>query len=260
MISPCRFRAVEGSTTRTPEEFEATLRTYGSERAEEARAVRVGEKERSEAAAIVARYADLFTREQLDHLRQREDEERRRCRARAPPPASEVVRGRLARTRARPPPGRGAERAARDPRRVPRGGDALAQRAGQARRARRVRRARGAGRDPRRRDCDDERAASRRRPSRGEDARGAQRHRGSRRAVRRRQGHLAPAARRGAPRRQRARRGLLRGDAGAMARPHPRRRAPGEPVRLSRCLRAAAVAAQGRLLRRTGRPKCVSRR
>ena len=64
-----------GTTVRTPEEFEATLRTYGSERAEEARAVRVGEKERSEAAAIVARYADLFTREQLDHLREREDAE-----------------------------------------------------------------------------------------------------------------------------------------------------------------------------------------
>ena len=79
-----------------------------------------------------------------------------------------------------------------------------------------------------------------------------ERHRGSRRALRGRQGHLAPAARRGAPRRQRARRGLLRGDAGALARPHPRRRAPGEPVRLSRRLRAAAVAAQGRLLEGAG--------
>jgi hypothetical protein len=75
MISPYRFRAVEGSPIRTAEDFEATLRTYGSERAEEARAVRVGEKERSEAAAIVARYADLFTREQLDHLRRAEEEE-----------------------------------------------------------------------------------------------------------------------------------------------------------------------------------------
>jgi len=60
---------------RTPEDFEATLRTYATERAEESRAVRVGEKERSEAAAIVARYADLFTREQLDALRAAEDSE-----------------------------------------------------------------------------------------------------------------------------------------------------------------------------------------
>jgi len=64
------------STVRTPAEFEATLRTYSSERAEEARAVRVGEKERSEAAAIVARYADLFSREQLDALRKSEEAER----------------------------------------------------------------------------------------------------------------------------------------------------------------------------------------
>lgn len=61
---------------RTPAEFEAVLRSYASERAEEARAVRVGEKELSEAAAIVARYADLFTREQLDALRREEDSAR----------------------------------------------------------------------------------------------------------------------------------------------------------------------------------------
>ena len=35
--------------------------------------MRVGEKERSEAAAIVAKYADLFTRDQLDELRAAED-------------------------------------------------------------------------------------------------------------------------------------------------------------------------------------------
>jgi hypothetical protein len=67
---------VEAATVRAPEDFEATLRTYASERAEEGRAVRVGAKERSEAAAIVARYADLFTREQLDALRGAEDAER----------------------------------------------------------------------------------------------------------------------------------------------------------------------------------------
>jgi hypothetical protein len=64
------------AAVRSPADFEASLRAYASERAEEARAVRVGEKERSEAAAIVARYADLFTREQLDALRAAEDGER----------------------------------------------------------------------------------------------------------------------------------------------------------------------------------------
>ncbi len=45
-----------------------------AERSEEVRAVRVGEKEVSEQAAIVARYADLFTREQLEELRRLETE------------------------------------------------------------------------------------------------------------------------------------------------------------------------------------------
>ncbi len=49
-------------------EFERQLEQYGIERSEEARAVRVGEKETSDQAAIVARYADLFTREQLEEL------------------------------------------------------------------------------------------------------------------------------------------------------------------------------------------------
>jgi len=48
--------------------FEQRLDLYLQERSEEARAVRVGEKETSEQAAIVARYADLFTREQLAGL------------------------------------------------------------------------------------------------------------------------------------------------------------------------------------------------
>jgi hypothetical protein len=59
-------------TTATPTtsalEFESRLRRYVVERSEEARAVRVGEKETSEQAAIVARYSDLFTREQLAAL------------------------------------------------------------------------------------------------------------------------------------------------------------------------------------------------
>jgi hypothetical protein len=57
---------------RTPAEFEEELRRYLYERSEEGRAVRVGEKEVSEQAAIVARYADLFTREQLAALHEAE--------------------------------------------------------------------------------------------------------------------------------------------------------------------------------------------
>jgi hypothetical protein len=64
------------STTavRSPAEFEEHLQRYLFERSEEGRAVRVGEKEISEQAAIVARYSDLFSREQLRTLR---DEEQR---------------------------------------------------------------------------------------------------------------------------------------------------------------------------------------
>jgi hypothetical protein len=52
----------------TPDRFEERLARYLFERSEEARAVRVGEKETSEQAAIVARYEDLFTREQYAAL------------------------------------------------------------------------------------------------------------------------------------------------------------------------------------------------
>ncbi|HYY74831.1 MAG TPA: hypothetical protein VE644_00755, partial [Gaiellaceae bacterium] len=55
------------------DEFERRLARFLFERSEEARAVRVGEKETSEQAAIVARYADLFTREQHVALRGEED-------------------------------------------------------------------------------------------------------------------------------------------------------------------------------------------
>ena len=63
------------STTavRSPAEFEEQLQRYLFERSEEGRAVRVGEKEISEQAAIVARYADLFSRDQLRALREEED-------------------------------------------------------------------------------------------------------------------------------------------------------------------------------------------
>ena len=57
-----------------PADYESRLQRYLFERAEEGRAVRVGEKEVSERAAIVARYAELFTRDQLQALRQAEEE------------------------------------------------------------------------------------------------------------------------------------------------------------------------------------------
>jgi len=60
------------STVRTPAEFESRLASYLYERAEEGRAVRVGEKEVSEQAEIVRRYGDLFSRAQLDALREAE--------------------------------------------------------------------------------------------------------------------------------------------------------------------------------------------
>jgi hypothetical protein len=70
------------STTavRSPAEFEEQLQRYLYERSEEGRAVRVGEKEISEQAAIVARYADLFSRDQLQALHEEEgraDDEQR---------------------------------------------------------------------------------------------------------------------------------------------------------------------------------------
>ena len=60
------------AVVRTPAEFEERLRHYLYERSEEARAVRVGEKETSDQAAIVARYGDLFSREQVAALRDAE--------------------------------------------------------------------------------------------------------------------------------------------------------------------------------------------
>jgi hypothetical protein len=60
------------AVVRTPEDFEAGLARFVYERSEEARAVRVGEKETSEQAAIVERHADLFSREQHDALRKAE--------------------------------------------------------------------------------------------------------------------------------------------------------------------------------------------
>jgi hypothetical protein len=63
------------TTVRSAADYESRLQQYYIERAEEARAVRVGEKEVSEQAAIVARYRDLFTRPQIEALREAEDAE-----------------------------------------------------------------------------------------------------------------------------------------------------------------------------------------
>src|SRR5438874_5126045 len=63
------------TAVRTPAEYESQLRRYLFERSEEGRAVRVGEKEVSERAEIVARYSDLFTRAQLESLRDAEEVE-----------------------------------------------------------------------------------------------------------------------------------------------------------------------------------------
>jgi hypothetical protein len=70
------------AVVRTPDEFEHELARFLFERAEEGRAVRVGEKETSEQAAIVERYAELFTREQHDALRESEEEARGEARER----------------------------------------------------------------------------------------------------------------------------------------------------------------------------------
>jgi hypothetical protein len=56
-----------------PADYESRLQRYLFERSEEGRAVRVGEKEVSERAEIIRRYSDLFTREQLEALREAEE-------------------------------------------------------------------------------------------------------------------------------------------------------------------------------------------
>src|SRR5437870_7685678 len=65
---------MSATAVRSPTEYESQLQRYLFERSEEGRAVRVGEKEVSEQAAIVARFADLFSREQLEALRHAEHE------------------------------------------------------------------------------------------------------------------------------------------------------------------------------------------
>jgi hypothetical protein len=64
---------VSVAAVRTPADFEERLARYLFERSEEGRAVRVGEKETSEQAAIVERYRDLFSPAQVDVLRAAEE-------------------------------------------------------------------------------------------------------------------------------------------------------------------------------------------
>ena len=64
---------MSATAVRSPAEYESQLQQYVYERSEEGRAVRVGEKEISEQAAIVARYRDLFTRDQIESLREAEN-------------------------------------------------------------------------------------------------------------------------------------------------------------------------------------------
>src|SRR5919109_563057 len=64
---------MSATAVRSPTEYESQLQRYLFERSEEGRAVRVGEKEVSEQAAIVARYSDLFSRQQLEALRSVEE-------------------------------------------------------------------------------------------------------------------------------------------------------------------------------------------
>ena len=62
------------AAVRSPHGYEDAYEAYHAEAAEEVRAVRVGEKETSQQAAIIALHADLFTQEQLDALREAEAE------------------------------------------------------------------------------------------------------------------------------------------------------------------------------------------
>src|SRR5690349_23770392 len=70
---PAPERGMSSTQVLSPTAFEEQLEKYLYERSEEWRAVRVGEKEVSEQAEIVRRYADLFTREQLESLREAEE-------------------------------------------------------------------------------------------------------------------------------------------------------------------------------------------
>jgi hypothetical protein len=65
---------VSATSVLSASDFQARLERYLFERSEEWRAVRVGEKEVSEQAEIVRRFADLFSRDQLDALQEAEQQ------------------------------------------------------------------------------------------------------------------------------------------------------------------------------------------
>ena len=164
------FRPVTTTGVYTPLDYEARLKQFLFESSEEGRAVRVGEKETSEQAEIVARYADLFTRDQLaGAARGRERGAGRRPRAALP--AAQGLRGRHRLRRARRARGRAGEPPARGAADVPRRGDAAAHRPGEARGARRVRRPRGARRRLRRPERELQRRPARRWRVRGRSSR-----------------------------------------------------------------------------------------
>ena len=141
-------RGVEDGVSGHPTNSRRGSRAISTSAPRRRRAVRVGEKETSEQAAIVARYADLFTREQHAALRRGRGRGTGRG-PRAALPAARGLRGRHRRQRA----GRESDElenamlaaASRVPRRVaaaPLGAGA----ARDSRRLRGARRARGAGR------------------------------------------------------------------------------------------------------------------
>ena len=179
----------------SPADYESRLQRYLFERAEEGRAVRVGEKEVSERAEIVARYAELFTRDQLAGLREAESEAGRGRGARAPLPAAQDLRGGPDLRRAGRAGGRARERDPRRAGRVQGRAAAAANGPGTARGADRLRRPRRA-RPARQRGLGDVQRRAARRAARGREARGRrQRDRRPGRAQRGGEGHLAPRAR-----------------------------------------------------------------
>src|SRR5437867_1412657 len=61
------------TAVRSPTVYESQLQRYLFECSEEGRAGRVGKKEISDQSPMIARYADLFSRDQLDVLRDAEE-------------------------------------------------------------------------------------------------------------------------------------------------------------------------------------------
>ena len=231
------------TTVRTPSEYEELLQRYYFERSEESRDVRVGEKEVSEQAAIVARYADLFSRAQIE-VAPRGGECRCRRRPRAAVPATEDVRGGAHLRVAGGAGGRDRERDPRLARQLPGRGAAVARGGRPARRhslvcgPRRARRAR-AGRvgapQPGAAGADH---------GLGGVRRGALGPARSGRAGRRGEGDLAPAPRGGARRCERCDDRLLGADARALVRPAPRPRAGPAADECPRAVPPPALAAR----------------